>query len=202
MVIGPCGHSKNLGYGGGQVSSLCRPLQVGDSDTIKRGSIVSPRLLFGLMALVLLWFALRSISWAELIQILRSINPWQLLLLILLNVTIVFTLSARWWYFLRILGHPLRYGTLVRYQLFELLFNFIFLLGGTIFIFQQELLADQLAFWPVSYVIALLLLPLILLIAYAIGCHPISDGIEKNRTIVASWETSFTLPCIRDCASK
>lgn len=203
------------------------------------------------MALVLLWLALRSISWVELLQILRSINPWRLLLLILLNVTIVVTLSARWWYFLRILGYSLEYRTLVRYRLagfavsyltpgphfggeplqvylvkrhlthaekgrttssrtsseqndsedpiaisneramaavlasitldkaFDLLFNFLFLLGGTIFVLRQELLADRLAFWHISYVVALLFFPLALLVAYSLGRHPISDGLEK-----------------------
>ena len=77
----------------------------------------SSRLLLGLLALVLLWLALRNVSWRETFQVLQQINLTKFLLLVSVNGLILLAMSARWWLFLRTQGHRIPYLTLFRYRL-------------------------------------------------------------------------------------
>ncbi len=76
-----------------------------------------PSYLIGLLALVILWAVLRSVSLADAWAALRQLTLWQVAALALANTVVLFTMTARWWYFLLTFGHRVPYLRLVSYRL-------------------------------------------------------------------------------------
>jgi uncharacterized protein (TIRG00374 family) len=67
--------------------------------------------------LILLWLALREISWASLLSELRRLLAVEILLLFAVNVVVILILSARWWVILRAQGYRIHYLWLSAYRL-------------------------------------------------------------------------------------
>lgn len=68
-------------------------------------------------ALLLLWWTLRAVSATEVWQVLRQLQPRELLALVAVNALVLFTLCARWWIFLYAQGHRIPFLRLVGYRL-------------------------------------------------------------------------------------
>lgn len=81
----------------------------------QRNLLVTQAILLGVAAL-LLWLALRTVSWGEIVSILREVNPRGLLLIALLDLGILFCITARWWLLLDGFGHRIPYWRAVRYR--------------------------------------------------------------------------------------
>lgn len=73
-------------------------------------------LLFLLAAGLLLWVA-ATVSVTDALAALRQLSPVELLLLLAVNALIFLSFTARWWIFLRALGHRVPYLRLVGYRL-------------------------------------------------------------------------------------
>ncbi len=73
-------------------------------------------LAFGL-ALGLLWFTLRTVSFSDVWDRLRQMQPSVLFLLLIANAFVVLTFSARWWLLLFALGYRIFYFRLIAYRL-------------------------------------------------------------------------------------
>jgi uncharacterized protein (TIRG00374 family) len=69
-----------------------------------------------LIAGLLLWLALRGVSWSEVLDILRMIDPRELVAIVLLDLGILFCISARWWVLLRGFDQRVPYLSIVRYR--------------------------------------------------------------------------------------
>lgn len=76
-----------------------------------------PSYLIAAAALAILWVVLRSVSLADAWAALRGLTVWELALLALANGVVLFTMTARWWYFLFTFGHRIPYLRLVSYRL-------------------------------------------------------------------------------------
>ena len=74
------------------------------------------RLLWGCAIALFLWIW-GQIPWAETVLVLRGLSPIKLLILAGLDVVIVLTMSARWWFVLRGMGQRLGYLRLSQYRL-------------------------------------------------------------------------------------
>ncbi len=70
-----------------------------------------------LLTAALLWFSLRSVNWFEVWEQLRTLRPVDLLILLLFNVVVLASFSARWWIFLRAQGYAVPYHKLMGYRL-------------------------------------------------------------------------------------
>jgi uncharacterized protein (TIRG00374 family) len=70
-----------------------------------------------LLALPLLWWAVRDVSPWEVWRAVQNLSAFQVLALIFLNAGILGLLSYRWWLLLRTLGHELPFLELLKYRL-------------------------------------------------------------------------------------
>lgn len=84
---------------------------------MKRARVFATQAVLLGAALVLLWLALRDVSWLGVMAILRRVDPLRLVIIALLDLGIILCISARWWVLLRGFGHSLPYPSLVRYRL-------------------------------------------------------------------------------------
>ncbi|MEX1018455.1 MAG: lysylphosphatidylglycerol synthase transmembrane domain-containing protein [Litorilinea sp.] len=69
------------------------------------------------LALALLWWTLAAVSAADVWQVLRQLQPREIVALLAVNSLILFTLCGRWWLFLYAQGHTLPFLRLVTYRL-------------------------------------------------------------------------------------
>lgn len=74
------------------------------------------RLFWVALALYLLWFALRTVSFAEVWDQLRGLQLGQILALVLVNAALLLAFSGRWWLLLYAQGYAIPYGRLVGYR--------------------------------------------------------------------------------------
>ncbi len=70
----------------------------------------------GALLLVLVWLALRWVSWREMGALLRSMALRPLLLIIVLDLGVLLLISWRWWLLLRAFGHTLPFARIARYR--------------------------------------------------------------------------------------
>jgi uncharacterized protein (TIRG00374 family) len=70
-----------------------------------------------LLALGLLWWAARDIEIVTIWQSVRRLSLFQLLILTMVNILVLFTLSSRWWVILSGLGHKVNYVSISAYRL-------------------------------------------------------------------------------------
>jgi uncharacterized protein (TIRG00374 family) len=182
------------------------------------------------LALGLLWLTLRSVPLAEVWTQLAQLRPDQLLLLLVANLLVLATFSARWWILLYAQGYALPYHKLVAYRLsafsvsyftpgphfggeplqvypltrrhavlmpvalaalvldklFELVFNFTFVLAGALLVFELGVgPAGPAQGWTVAAFALLILLPVVILTALALGGHPLSGPLAS---LLRGWQ--------------
>ncbi len=76
----------------------------------------SPQKLGSVLILgTLLWFA-RKVPWQETWRALQAFSPVILIALLLLNVLILWLFALRWWWLLRVAGHPVPWRRLTSYR--------------------------------------------------------------------------------------
>lgn len=75
------------------------------------------RIVFWVLAILLLWWALREIPLAEVGAVLQRLRATQLVVLMAVNTGIVLLMGARWWLILRVLGYTIPYVRITRYRL-------------------------------------------------------------------------------------
>lgn len=75
------------------------------------------RLIFYLLAPILLWIALRSLEWPRLLSAFRQLELIEIVLLAVVNVVIVISLASRWWILLRGLGVSLSLLRVTSYRM-------------------------------------------------------------------------------------
>ncbi|NJN83604.1 MAG: flippase-like domain-containing protein [Caldilineaceae bacterium] len=75
------------------------------------------RLGLGVLMLLLLWLALRAVSFQEIGAVLAQLTVRDLVLMVFLNVAVLITMSGRWWLFLAAQGFRIAYHRLVGYRL-------------------------------------------------------------------------------------
>jgi uncharacterized protein (TIRG00374 family) len=78
---------------------------------------VNVGLVVWVLAIVLLWWVLRSVSLTDVWAILGHLSGWQVLTLLALNLIIAFTFGWRWWLILRAQGYSIPYPLLASYRL-------------------------------------------------------------------------------------
>lgn len=78
---------------------------------------VAMRSIWLVLALVLLWWAVRSVALADVWAQLSRLQPQQLALLALVNGVLLAAFSARWWLLLYAQGYVIPYGRLIGYRL-------------------------------------------------------------------------------------
>lgn len=66
---------------------------------------------------LLLWWAWRDISIADLVRLMQTLKFWQVGALIGLNTALIFLMSLRWWLILRLQGFIVQYHSLAGYRL-------------------------------------------------------------------------------------
>jgi len=66
---------------------------------------------------ILLWWALRNVPFIEIWDALRGLELWQIGALLLLNVLVLVSMTARWWVILRAENPKIPFLQLVRYRL-------------------------------------------------------------------------------------
>jgi len=100
-------------------------MEVGQNDRGKYNSVnrrtrrgrTRPRHVLWLAVPILLWWALRNVPWEQVPVALRRLGPAEIGVLVLVNGSIVVTLSGRLWVFLRSQGHAPPFLSLMRYWL-------------------------------------------------------------------------------------
>ncbi|HJS27981.1 MAG TPA: lysylphosphatidylglycerol synthase transmembrane domain-containing protein [Anaerolineales bacterium] len=75
------------------------------------------RILFFLVATILILWVVRRMDWTEVRQVLAGITPLQIGILLVLNVLIFLMFALRWWVFIRGSGGNIRFGSLARIRL-------------------------------------------------------------------------------------
>lgn len=175
-------------------------------------------LLYGLLALLLLWLAFRQVSPLEIMLLLGQLRFSQICILILLNGLVLVALVLRWYLLLWAEGYRLPWLALLRYRLaafgvtyftpgpqfggeplqvylvnkhhgvplhsaiavvtvdkvLEMVANFGFMVGGTVLLLRQGMISDRLGVQGLITGLLLLAVPLLLLIAYLQGRHPLT----------------------------
>lgn len=66
---------------------------------------------------VLLWWALRTVPLIEIWNVIKGLQLWQILVLLLLNALVLLAMTARWWVILRVENPNISFLRLVRYRL-------------------------------------------------------------------------------------
>lgn len=75
------------------------------------------RLLIWLLAAALLWWALRFAPLAGVWQVLTSLSPYQIGILLAVNSALLLLFGARWWLILRTQGYRIPFLAIARYRL-------------------------------------------------------------------------------------
>lgn len=70
-----------------------------------------------LIGVALFIWVIRTVSLAEVWEILRQLRLWELGVLVVANIGVLVAITARWWLLLRGLGHRLPFGRLLSYRL-------------------------------------------------------------------------------------
>lgn len=81
-----------------------------------RRSLLSTQALIILIALGLLWLAIRDVAWNEVLATLRQIDLLDLVVLAVVDLCLLLTISGRWWLLLYGFGYRLPLRRLVRYR--------------------------------------------------------------------------------------
>lgn len=82
-----------------------------------RGRLARLSMLFWLLVPLLLWWALREISWQQVAAVLQVLRGWQIAALALLNVLIFLVFVVRWGLILRSLGAAVPFWQLTAFRL-------------------------------------------------------------------------------------
>jgi uncharacterized protein (TIRG00374 family) len=69
------------------------------------------------LAILLLWWTLREISFGQVLQILQRLTFLQIITLLFLNALIAFALGVRWWIILRAQGYEIAYPIIAAYRI-------------------------------------------------------------------------------------
>lgn len=77
------------------------------------------------LALALFVWALRDVSLPQLMSVLSTLQPWQILAILLVNFGLILLFAVRWWLVLRQQGHRLPLLTVARYRLAAFAVNYI-----------------------------------------------------------------------------
>jgi uncharacterized protein (TIRG00374 family) len=91
--------------------------EVDINQNIRRRRSILAKLGMWTVAFALLWWAGREIEIASIWQAVRRLSMVQLLILTVINITVLFTLSGRWWVVLNGLGYMIQYLLLSAYRL-------------------------------------------------------------------------------------
>jgi uncharacterized protein (TIRG00374 family) len=87
---------------------------------------------------------------------------------------------------------PVALAALVLDKLFELIFNFTFVLAGALLVFEMGVgLVGQAQGWTVAAFALLFLLPVVILVALALGRHPLSGPLA---VVLRSWQRLMGKP--------
>ncbi|MBE2239862.1 MAG: flippase-like domain-containing protein, partial [Caldilineaceae bacterium] len=82
-----------------------------------RAGRLLPHLVWVALAVALFWLTLRAVNMGEVWDRLRHLQPGQIALLLLVNVAVLATFSARWWLLLFAQGYRVPYHHLMAYRL-------------------------------------------------------------------------------------
>ncbi|MBW7882298.1 MAG: flippase-like domain-containing protein [Caldilineaceae bacterium] len=75
------------------------------------------QLLILLGAVLLLWYAVRTVSWPETLAVLNQVGWGQLAILVALNLGVLLTITARWWVLLLAQGYNLPIVDMLAYRM-------------------------------------------------------------------------------------
>lgn len=78
-----------------------------------------------LLTAALLYWALRDVPLAEIGRVLAQLQPWQVIVILLVNAAIIQLFALRWWLVLRAQGYAVPYAALSRYRLAAFAVSFI-----------------------------------------------------------------------------
>ena len=70
-----------------------------------------------LLPIPLLWWAIGQLPLEQVIDIVRGLNFYLVLLWLAINAGLLILMNGRWWLILRVLGHPVSFLALTRYRL-------------------------------------------------------------------------------------
>ena len=74
---------------------------------MSRTRVITRNRLFGVLNLILVWYALRSISWDPVWRLLSGISIPAILVIVMVNLLMLPLMAARWWLLLKTLGAPI-----------------------------------------------------------------------------------------------
>lgn len=84
---------------------------------LRRGSLLAVWVALLLLGVFLFLWSLRAVSFSDIVSVFSALSPWQILLLLLVNIAILLLFPLRWWLILRAQGHRVPYLALTRYRL-------------------------------------------------------------------------------------
>jgi uncharacterized protein (TIRG00374 family) len=74
------------------------------------------RWLFGMLGLVVAWYALRGVAWVEVLELFSGIDFLAILSIVAINLLMLPVMTARWWLLLRALGTPVSLLSVCAYR--------------------------------------------------------------------------------------
>lgn len=83
---------------------------------MRRRLVIALWILLLLVGILLFLWTFRTVPFDEIINVLSSLNPWKILILLLVNVAILLIAPLRWWLTLRAQGHKVPYLALAGYR--------------------------------------------------------------------------------------
>lgn len=88
-----------------------------DSGAIRSSRGLKIAWLFWLLAIPALWWALRTIPFQQIAAVLVNLQPWQIAVLVAINLGVIAIFSLRWWILLKALGGKLPFFRAIGYHL-------------------------------------------------------------------------------------
>jgi len=83
---------------------------------IRRHLVVALWVFLLLIGILLFLWTFRSVPFDEIVRVLTSLKPWEILVLLLVNISILLIAPLRWWLILRAQGHSISYLALAGYR--------------------------------------------------------------------------------------
>ncbi len=71
----------------------------------------------GLLAVGLLYWALKDVSFSDIVELISQLSPFQIFILLLVNTVIMLLFGLRWWLILREMGYKIPYMKIASYRL-------------------------------------------------------------------------------------
>ena len=84
---------------------------------MKRPKISKPYLILWIVIILLVIWTIKNVPIQQAFQLVRSLQIWPILVLVLINIGILFIFSLRWWIILRAFGYPIFFPHLVAIRL-------------------------------------------------------------------------------------